>query len=239
MKINQPSIVLVRPQLSENIGLVARAMQNCGLNKLIIVSPRDKWPNAKAIKAAANANKIIENAKIYYSLNQSLSKFHYVIATSSRKRFLNKPHKTDFSSLFIDMPINKNIAILFGPERSGLKNDDLSLCDCLFSVPLSYQNQSLNLSHSVLIFIYKWQEYFDKLKIKKYNNNNLADKKNINLFMKFLKSELVTSGFLFPKEKSHSMFNNIQSIFLRSDLSKADIQTLWGMIKTLQKPRIR
>ena len=104
---NKPQIILVRPQLPENIGMVARAMDNCGLDKLILVSPRKKWPNLISIKSAANSKEIVENAKVFHSLEQALSNFNLVIATSSRKRFLKKPSIENFNDLFYNIPKKK------------------------------------------------------------------------------------------------------------------------------------
>ena len=236
MKILDPSIILVRPQMPENIGLVARAMQNCGLKKLILVSPREKWPNQKALDVSANANTIIQKTKVFNSIKSALASFHYVIATSARKRFLQKFHLSDFSLLFKQIPYKKNIAIVFGPENSGLSNEDLLLCDSIFSIDLSTKNQSLNLSHSVLLIAYKWKEYFNKSSKIKSKKMNLSTKKDFNYFMDFLKKELIKSGFLFSRENKSSKFNNIQSMFLRAKLSKIEIQTLWGMIKKLKNP---
>jgi len=109
VKTIKPVIVLVRPQLPENIGLTLRAMHNCGLDKLIIVSPREKWPNQKAINAAANAKAIIKKVKIFNSINEAVSNYNFVIATSARKRFLQKPHKKDFLSLFKELPNSKKL----------------------------------------------------------------------------------------------------------------------------------
>ena len=237
MQTTEPSIILVRPQLPENIGMVARATHNCGFKKLILVSPREKWPNQRSIDASAKGKVIVKNAKLFQSISAALSSFHYVIATSARKRFLQKPHQNDFSKLFKKIPLHCKIAIVFGPENSGLSNDDLNLCDCVFSISLSRQNQSLNLSHSVLLMIYKWQEYFKRFNKKNNNNIIISKKKDFNFFMIYLKKELTSAGFLFPKEKSKTMFNNIQTMLLRAELSRTEIQTLWGMIKTLIKPR--
>ncbi len=237
MKVNKPTIILVRPQLPENIGMVARAMDNCGLNDLFIVSPRDKWPNLKALNASANSKKIILKAKIYESLISSLKDFNYVIATSNRLRFLNKPIKNDFNNLFHDFSFYKKIAIVFGPENSGLSNEDLMLCDTIFKIDLSKTNQSLNLSHAVLLFSYKWREYFcnnNKIKISNKLLRKTSTKQEFSNFMIYLKSELENVGFLSPKEKSKSMFNNIQTMFLRSSLNNTEIKTLWGMIKKLR-----
>lgn len=234
---NNPSIILVRPQLPENIGMVARAMDNCGFKKLILISPREKWPNQKAIKASANSKKIIDKVIVFQSLNKALLSFNYVIATSNRKRFLQKPSHNNFNKFFKEIPTNKKIAVVFGPENSGLSNEDLMLCDSIFNIELSKTNKSLNLSHAVLLFSYKWKEYFhipSNLHSSNFINRKIASKKEFQLFMDYLKNELDEIGFLYPKHKSKSMFNNIQTMFLRSALSKIEIQTLWGMIKKIR-----
>ena len=234
MNILDPSIILVKPQLPENIGMVARAMQNCGLKKLILVSPRENWPNKKAFDVSANANIIIKKTKVFASVKAALSPFHYVIATSARNRYLQKLHQNNFSLLFEQIPSNKNIAIVFGPENSGLSNEDLLLCDSIFTIDLSKKNQSLNLSHSVLIMAYKWKEYFSKSSDTRSKKINLSTKKDFIFFMNYLKCALIESGFLLEKDKRSSKFNNIQTMFLRAKLSKTEIQTLWGMIKKLK-----
>ena len=235
---NNPSIILVRPQLPENIGMVARAMDNCGLKKLILVSPREKWPNQKAIKASANSKRIIDKVIVFKSLNKALLSFNYVIATSNRKRFLQKPFFNCFNNLFKKIPIKKKVAIVFGPENSGLSNEDLMLCDIIYNIETSKSNTSLNLSHAVLLMSYKWNENFHSSSNFTNSNSiktNIASKKEFQFFMKYLKNVLDEAGFLYPKHKSKSMFHNIQTMFLRSALSKTEIQTLWGMIKKLRK----
>ena len=238
MTVISPSIILVKPQLPENIGLVARAMDNCGLINLILVSPREKWPNNLSLQSSANSKKIILKTKVFETLNEALSNFNFVVATSNRKRFLNKPFQNDFTKLFDEFPINKKIGILFGPENSGLSNQDLMLVDIIFNINSSKTNISLNLSHAVLLMSYKWREFF-VLKQKKSKNNKLnnkqALKKDFIHFMNYLKNELNEVSFLHPKSKSISMFENIQTLFMRSSLSKSEIQTLWGMVKKLRK----
>ena len=237
MNKNNLSIILVRPQLPENIGMVARAMDNCGLSKLILISPREKWPNKKAIDSSANSKNILKKVKVFNSLNKALFSFDYVIATSNRNRFLKKPIHNDFVGLFKKIPFKKKVAILFGPENSGLTNDDLMLSDLIFNIHLSSTNTSLNLSHAVLLMAYKWKEYIDTsnnfIDSNKINRK-ISSKKEFYYFMEYLKKELDEVGFLYPKNKSKSMFNNIKTMFLRSALSKTEIQTLWGMIKKLR-----
>ena len=238
MSVITPSIILVKPQLPENIGLVARAMDNCGLKNLILVSPREKWPNNLSLQSSANSRKVILKTKVFDTLNEALSSFNFVVATSNRKRFLNKPFQNDFTNLFDQFPKNKKIGIIFGPENSGLSNKDLMLADTIFNINSSKTNTSLNLSHAVLLMSYKWREFF-VLKQKNSQNNKLnnkqALKKDFNHFMIYLKNELNEVSFLHPKNKSISMFENIQTLFMRSSLSKSEIQILWGMFKKLRK----
>ena len=238
MKSAKPSIVLVKPQLPENIGLVARAMDNFGLKNLILINPREKWPNDIAINTAANSKNIIKKTKVFNSIEEALLKFHYVVAMSARKRDLQKPYQRNFNQLFEQFPVNKNIAILFGPENSGLSNEDLKLADLIFNINTSSTNPSLNLSHAVLLISFAWRDYFILSK-KKSNKNKLNDKKALKkdfyYFMDFLKKELDDVGFLYPRAKAKSMIQNIETMFIRASLSKTEIQTLWGMIKKLRK----
>ena len=238
MKINKPSIILVKPQLPENIGMVARAMDNSGLDDLIIINPREKFPNDISIRSSSNSKDIILKAKVYESLEIALKNFHFVVATSNRKRFLKKTMLQNDDELFNLFPNKKKIAIIFGPENSGLSNEDLILADIIFNINTSISNTSLNLSHAVLLVSFNWRKFFI-LDNKKPNNNEnidkIAPKKDFIHFMNFLKKELDDVGFLYPKEKSKNMFENIQSMLTRSSLTKVEIQTLWGMIKKLRK----
>jgi len=238
VRLVKPSIVLVKPQLPENIGLVARAMDNCGLKDLIIINPREKWPNEIAINASANSKSIIQKSKIYNSIEEALLNFHFVIAMSARKRFLQKPYQNNFNKLFEQFPTNKKTAILFGPENSGLTNENLKLADLIFHINTSRSNPSLNLSHAVILISFAWREFFNLHKQKPNDNqlnNKKALKKDFYYFMDFLKKELDEVGFLYPKVKAKSMIENIETMFIRASLSKIEIQTLWGMIKKLRK----
>jgi tRNA/rRNA methyltransferase len=238
VKIIKPAIILVRPQLPENIGMVARGMDNCGLDSLILVEPREVWPNNIAIKSSANSSKIISKCKIYKNLEDALSPFNFVVATSNRKRFVNKPIQDNMNELFNQFPNSKKVAIIFGPENSGLSNKDLMLADLIFSIDTADSNKSLNLSHAVLLLSFSWREFFIlNKKTPKYNvlNNKLALKKDFHNFMIFLEKELNDVGFLYPKAKSQSMFENIQSMLMRSALSDVEVKTLWGMVKKLRK----
>ena len=236
MKIIKPSIVLVKPQLPENIGMVARAMNNFGLNDLIVVSPRANWLNNKTINAAKKANSIIKNIKVFSSLEDAISNFTYVIATTNRTRYLEKKSTSDFKYLKNKINSYKKSAILFGPENSGLSNEDLNLADIIFSINTSNQNNSLNLSHAVSILCYK---IFELNNLK--NNINLKskltyiNKSQLSKYFDYLFSNLENRGFFTPKEKKASMKNNIYAIFTKSPLTKKELQTLWGITKKLTK----
>ena len=237
MKIIKPAIILVRPQLPENIGLIARAMQNFNLNELILVSPREKWPNKKSLKSSKHAALIIRKTKVYQSLELAVSKFHYIIATTNRKRFLEKKNINSFNSLNKYINTNKKLAILFGPENSGLSNEDLRLADCLFTIKTSKKNTSLNLSHAVSIISYKINEFITS---KKYTNKediliNTTNKKELINFMNYLNLQLDKENFFYPFSKKQSMIDNIYAIFLKASLSKKEVNTLWGMLKKLIK----
>ena len=155
MTPKNPSIILVRPQLPENIGMVARVMHNFGLKDLIVVSPRDNWLNNKSINTAKKATKIIENIKVYDDLEIALSNFSYVVATTNRRRYLEKNSTNDFKFIKRKIIVNKKTAILFGPENSGLSNEDLRLSDIIFTIETSSKSNSLNLSHAVTVLSHK------------------------------------------------------------------------------------
>ena len=239
MRRNYPSIVLVRPQLPENIGMVARAMDNCGFNKLILVSPRDKWPNKKAINTSANSKIILSKVKVFNSLKKALLSFNYIIATSNRNRFLQKPTNNIFLELFNEIPITKKVAFVFGPENSGLSNEDLRLSNYLFTINTSKKNTSLNLSHAVAIISYKIFEYFtnhkDRFSSKKNNSSELSNKKELSYFMDYLTNELEKANFFYPPSKKQGMIDNIYAIFAKAALTKKETKTLWGMLKKLRK----
>ena len=239
MKFNKPAIILVRPQLPENIGMVARVMNNFNLKDLIIVSPREKWPNKKSVESSKQAKTIIKNTKVFNSLPEALSKFQFVVATTNRKRFLEKKIINSFSSLNRFVKINKNTAILFGPENSGLSNEDLRLANYLFTINTSKKNSSLNLSHAVTIVSFKIYEYLSINKNTssnlKNNSSELSNKKELSYFMNYLTNELEKVNFFYPLSKKQSMIDNIYAIFLKASLTKKETNTLWGMLKKLRK----
>ena len=235
MKKINPTIILVRPQLSENIGMSARAMDNFGLSKLFIVNPRDGWPSKKAETSAKHADKIINKAKVYDHLDDAVLNFDLVIATSNRKRFLTKKTYDNFNILQKKIIDFKSIAILFGPENSGLSNQDIRLANFLFNIPTNNSNKSLNLSHAVSLMSYelsKLNKISTNEKLSSFDSK--VTKLELSNFLNFLINDLDSGGFFKPEEKKPSMIDNIYSIYNKIGLSKKELRMLWGVHKKLK-----
>ena len=216
--------------------MVARVMNNFSLNELIIVNPRESWLNDKSINSAKKADKIISKVKVYNNLSDALKKFTYVIATTNRKRFVNKKSTNNFRNISKILNNYKKVAFVFGPENSGLSNEDLRLSDLIFSINTNNNSNSLNLSHAVAIISYSVFELsnLNKSKIKSEKNNH-ANKEELSKYFDFLFDNLSSKNFFVPKEKTNSMKNNIYNIYLKSSLTKKELQTLWGITKKLTK----
>ena len=216
--------------------MTARVMDNFGLSKLFIVNPRDAWPSKLALNTSKQGKNIINNAKIFKSLESAISNYNLVVATSNRKRFLTKKTYDDFNMLKKKINHSKNVAIVFGPENSGLTNQDLRLSDFIFTIPTAKTNKSLNLSHAVSVLSY---EIFNSNLIKSTNTTNLKNdkvtKSELSKFMNFLINDLDTHGFFKTIEKKNSMINNIYAIYNNIDLSKKELRMLWGIHKKLKK----
>ena len=233
MKNINPTIILVRPQLPENIGMTARVMDNFGLSKLYIVNPRDGWPSKMAANAAKHGKIIIKKAKIFNNLEDAVSKFNLIIATTNRKRFLTKKVINNFTELKKKISNFKNTAILFGPENSGLSNQDLRLANYIFTIKTASVNKSLNLSHAVAIISYELLQ-LKKFKDSLKDNSELATKIDLSNFLKNLIIDLETKDFFNPIEKKESMIDNIYSIYNKIHLTKKELRMLWGMHKRLK-----
>ena len=215
--------------------MAARAMDNFGLSKLFIVNPRDGWPSKKAETSAKHANKIINKAKVYDNLDDAVSNIDLVIATSNRKRFLTKKIYDNFNILEKKIIDFKNTAILFGPENSGLSNQDIRLANFLFTIPTHNSNKSLNLSHAVSLMSYELSK-LNKISTKEAisSNDSKVSKLELSNFMNFLINDLDSSGFFRPEEKKANMIDNIYSIYNKFGLSKKELRMLWGMHEKLK-----
>ena len=244
-KINSPSIILVEPQLGENIGFSARAMLNFDINNLRIINPREGWPNKKAISTSAGA---IESKKseinIYNSIEDATEDISYLLATTARKRDLNKPviSPVQASKNLLNAQMKgASTGIMFGGEKSGLKNSDLVKADEIINIKSDSEFSSINLAMSVMIISYQWyvqkMDFISKNKLTKttMKQNNYASKKELNFFISRLISLLSCGDFFTPIEKKGSMINNIEAIFTRNNLTSQELRTLHGIISSLAK----
>ena len=228
--------ILVRPQLGENIGAVARALKNFNFNQLRIVSPRSEWPNQKAIATSVGAKNILQTTKIYNSLNKSIGDLNLIFATTSRIRKVNKKIISIFD-LNKKIKNKQKIGIIFGPEASGLSNEEISCADYIIKIPTNKKFNSLNLSHSVILFCFQLFVLFSKKKFIYMSNykSSKANKSEVNKFLKFIIQSLDKRGFLQPGHKRQSMVRNIENIFYRTNLSDQEIRILLGIFSTLNK----
>ena len=232
--------ILVRPQLGENIGAAARSLKNFNFENLRLVSPRDSWPNKSATYTAVDAKDIVHKAKVFSNTDQSVSDLDYVFATTSRSRSVNKKIVDLSKAVKIIKKLslsNKKTGIFFGPEASGLSNDDLINANFLVNIPTSNKFKSLNLSHAVTIFAFELfisQKKFEPV-VKNLYRSEDAKKNEVNAFLDFMISHLDKVGFLKPAEKKQQMIRSVKNIFHRSSLSTQEIRTLSGVISSLIK----
>ena len=234
MSFNNIHFILVRPQMGENIGFVARAIKNFNITKLRIVDPKCNWPSQKALATSVGANDVLKSSKIYNSVNKSIADLRVVFASTSRIRKVNKKI---ISILDLKKKIKKKqkIGIMFGPEASGLSNDELNCANYLVKIPTNRKFSSLNLSHSAIIFCFQLFQHFSNKKVI-YNStykSSVAKKSQVNKFLNFIINELDKKGFLQPDHKRKSMIRNINNIFHRLNLSEQEIHILLGIFSTL------
>ena len=236
-----PIVVLIRPQLAENMGMVARAMMNCGLSQLRLVKPREDWKGKKAVSASSGAAMILENAEEFDSLQEALDDVQIVFATTARERDMTKPfmgpvvatQKTENA-----LKHKEKVAWIFGPERTGLENADLALSDALVQIPLNPAHSSLNLSQAVLIMGYHWwmRDFHDKEKLV-MGSGKPATKKELSLFLNRLDGVLQVAGYYAMPEKQERMRRNLHNIFERDRLTNAELKTLYNVLAALTKKK--
>ena len=234
MGLNNIYFILVRPQMGENIGSVARAIKNFNIKHLRIVNPRCNWPNQKALITSVGAKDILKSTKIYNSLESSIGDLDIIFASTSRIRKVNKKI-IPISNLKKKIIRGRKIGVLFGPEASGLSNDEISCADYLVKIPSNKKFSSLNLSHSAIIFCFELYQHFSMQKkgYKTGYKSLVAKKSEVNKFLNFIIQGLDKKGFLQPDHKRQSMIRNINNIFHRLNLSDQEIRILLGIFSTL------
>ncbi|MBS0272234.1 MAG: RNA methyltransferase [Proteobacteria bacterium] len=238
MDENTLTIILVEPQLGQNIGSVARAMLNFGLTDLRIVRPRDGWPNPEALPPAAGADKILEYAQVFPSTLKAIGDLHRLFATSSRTPDMIKSiyaPKPALQSLALTAQQGQKVGVLFGGERCGLRNEDISLCEAIIQIPTIPNFSSLNIAHAVVLVAYEWfaQMSSSPFQLFRTGRTCLATREDLSKFFSHLEEELDRSGFLRHEKKRATMVRNIRNIFQRAHLTEQEVRTLRGIIRSL------
>ena len=244
-----PAIILVEPQLGENIGQAARAMANFGLSDLRLVAPRDGWPNDKAVSAASGAGAIVEGAGVFSTVREAIADLHFVGATTARIREMVKPVLTPESAvrdIASRSAAGQSCGILFGRERNGLENDEIALADSIIMAPVNPAFASLNLAQAVLLIGYEWRKLMDGQTLGRItrfdgpgeeglylNKCKPATRSELLNFFHHIEAELTEAGFFKTDEKRLSMIRNIRNMFLRAALTDQEVRTLRGMVVAL------
>lgn len=240
MNMAEISILLIRPQMGENIGAAARVMHNFGLADLRIVAPRDGWPNAAAEAMSAGAKELIASARLFDSVAEAVADLHQLYATTARPREMEK------EAIWLqELPahLKQNVAgeniklgVLFGPERSGLENEDLALCDTILSVPVNPAYPSLNLAQAVALVCYELSRVTLGAQAESPSPAaEAASKAALQGFFDQLEVALDAVHFWRVAEKKPVMWMNLRNLFTRARLNEQEIRTLRGMIRRLSE----
>ena len=232
-----PIMVLVRPQMGENIGAAARAMLNFGLDRMRVVAPRDGWPNPKAVSMASGAGRVLDHAGLFPDLDAALADCDRVYATTARGRELVKSVLTPEAAMAEAAALTKSggrVAVLFGPERAGLENDDIIRANAIVTVPVNPEFYSLNLAQCVLLLAYEWQRQRgaaapDGMTV------DLANQLEVARLGDHLEERLEAARFFFPPDKAPGMKRNLRNMLTRWGLTRAEVQTLHGILRQLSR----
>jgi tRNA/rRNA methyltransferase len=234
-----PVIVLVRPQLGENIGKAARAMLNFGLTELRIVSPRDGWPNPMAGPAAAGADSVIADAQIFDTVAEAVADCPHVYATTVRKRGIVKPVMTPEAAAVAIHAAPERSAIMFGPERSGLETDDVAVARTILTVPINPKFGSLNLAQAVMVVAYEWSKGETLSQPPLVPTEPPAPQHELDGLIGQLDEMLEYAGFYFPIAKVPTMKRAVRTIMTKPGWNEQEVRTLRGVLTAIQKPRSR
>lgn len=246
-----PAVILMEPQLADNIGMVARAMANFGLDALRLVAPRDGWPNEKARIAASGANYVVDDAVAFDTLEAAIGDLNWLAATTARQRDLRKPVLTPLEAM---MEVRARIArgercgLLFGRERNGLETAEVANADALIMIPVNSRFASLNLAQAVLILGYEWMRGSEAASLGRVTTYETPMAPGLNLgadrpatreeligLFEHLELELERLGFFNPPEKRPTVVRNLRTMLLRMGATEQEVRTLRGIVATLAK----
>jgi len=233
-----PTFVLVRPQMGENIGAAARAMLNFGVDRMRLVAPRDGWPNPAAKAMASGAGRVLDGAQVYDTLADALGDCDYVFATTARHRGLTKPIYSPEAAMEVAAEKTAQglkVGVMFGPEAAGLENDDIARANATITVPVNPEFSSLNLAQCVLLTGYEWRRQTTRVEPLAHEmvKTDWAPHIEVERLADHFEQRLDTAGFFFPQAKAQSMKTNLRNMWSRMALTRADVQTLHGMLRQL------
>lgn len=236
-----PAIILVEPQLGENIGMVARAMANFGLAELRLVKPRDGWPSAKARAAASKADHVIDGTKVFDTLEEAIKDLNFVYATTARERYGFKPVRapvTAAETLRAKFKAGEKTGILFGRERWGLTNEEVALADEIVTFPVNPAFASLNIAQAVLLMSYEWMksgmEDLEDTAFQSVEQRPSTKEQVFGLF-EHIEEALEARGYFHPPEKKPKMVDNLRAVLSRRGFSEQEISVFRGVINSLDR----
>ncbi|MCX7888591.1 MAG: RNA methyltransferase [Rhodobacteraceae bacterium] len=245
MSGNEPVFVLVRPQLGENVGASARAMLNFGLTRMRLVDPRDGWPNPRAVAMASGAAaRVLDIAGVFPTTAAAVADAGFVFATTARGRDLTKPVMTPERAMEHARALvaaGQRVAFLFGPERTGLENEDVVRANAIVTVPVNPDFPSLNVGQAVLLCAYEWrrQTAAQPPEVTAMAGTVFASAGEVERLAGHWEEALQAAGFFFPPAKAASMKASLRNFWSRMPLTRSEVQTLHGMLRQLMRPRDR
>lgn len=233
------TVILVQPQMGENIGAAARAMLNFGISDLRLVAPRDGWPNERATAMAAGAFETMPDVQVFDGLKDAITDCHICMATTARARGMVKPVQTAHEaaqSSIAPYESGERIALIFGAERAGLSNDDIALCQSMITIPTNPEFSSLNLGQGVLLIAYEfWQALRDKTTSAPSCNNTPAPQEKLEGFLSRLETELETHDFFKSPDLKPTILRSVRNMFVRGGLTEQEVRTLHGILSAFTK----
>ena len=236
MSTSKPVIVLVRPQLGQNIGKAARAMLNFGLTELRLVAPRDGWPNPDAGPSASGADVVLEQAQVFETVQGAIADCSNVFASTVRRRDLVMPVVTPGEMADGLVESNGRTAILFGPERSGLETEDVALSNAIVTVPINPEFGSLNLAQAVILLAYEWSKRSALASPTSKELEAPAPHAELEGMIAQLEDELDAKGYFHPPSRTQATKNTIRTIFTKTGWSSREVKAIRGIIRALVNP---
>ena len=233
-----PAFVLVRPQMGENIGGAARAMWNFGLDHMRVVAPRDGWPNERAVALASGAGRLLDEAWLRPDTATAVEDCAFVFATTARGRGLTKPVYTPEAAMAHAARLSASgarVAVLFGPERAGLENDDIARANAIVSVPVNPDFASLNLAQCVLLMAYEWRRQVTETQPERLElaGAEMATAVEVEALARHYEDRMEAAGFFYPPEKAEGMKIVLRNLWSRMPLTRSDTQIFHGMLRQM------